>query len=148
MNVLSFVSAKRLILYREMNWDKMDPYQYHPERGLYYHEISADVICGSQPRTAYDIDLIKDKIGATDIVSLQQDKDLEYWGVNLEELRQQACNVDLTYRRCPVRELVLLKSELLMSNLLSISRHLKCVPLHCLPCAVSLASDLHLIYRG
>lgn len=89
---------------REMNWDKMDPYQYHPERGLYYHEISADVICGSQPRTAYDIDLIKDKIGATDIVSLQQDKDLEYWGVNLEELRQQACNVDLTYRRCPTQD--------------------------------------------
>ena len=61
-----------IIAVREMNWDNVNPYEYHPERGLYYHEIVPNLLCGSQPRSAYDIDLLRHKVGATDIVSLQQ----------------------------------------------------------------------------
>lgn len=37
------------------------------------------------------------------IVSLQQDKDLQHWGVNLWELQNQAEKHRITYQRCPVR---------------------------------------------
>ena len=85
-----------------MNWDHLSPYEYHPERGLYHHEILPNLLCGSQPRSAADVDIIKHEIGATDIISLQQDKDLEYWGVNLDELSRQARKNGIAFRRCPV----------------------------------------------
>ena len=85
-----------------MNWDNVNPYEYHPERGLYWHEILPNLLCGSQPQSAGDIDILHSEMGVTDIVSLQQDKDLDYWGVNLHELMHQAEHRQLKYRRCPV----------------------------------------------
>jgi hypothetical protein len=42
---------------RQMGWDHhVNPYEYHPERGLYYHEVSRNLICGSQPQTPEDIE--------------------------------------------------------------------------------------------
>ncbi|KAK9787491.1 hypothetical protein WJX73_003193 [Symbiochloris irregularis] len=29
---------------REMKWDHLNPYEYHPERGLYYHEILPNLL--------------------------------------------------------------------------------------------------------
>ena len=86
-----------------MKWDNVNPYEYHPERGLYYHTIVPNLLCGSQPRSAADIDALKANVGVTDIISLQQDKDLAYWEVNLEELRARAEHHSIAYRRCPVK---------------------------------------------
>ena len=36
------------------------------------------------------------------IVSLQQDKDLEHWGVNLRDLQYRAQELGIAYHRCPV----------------------------------------------
>ena len=91
-----------------MGWQQpdLDPYSYHPERGLYYHEVFENLICGSQPRSASDIDSLKDLLGGQGtILNLQQDKDLAYWGVNLGELCGRAEHRGLQYLRRPVSTL-------------------------------------------
>ncbi|KAG7671474.1 hypothetical protein Ndes2526B_g09363 [Nannochloris sp. 'desiccata'] len=71
----------------KMGWTTLDnPFEYRPERGLYYHYISEDVIVGSQPRNAGDIAHLANENNVRAILNLQQDKDLHHWGVNLHEL--------------------------------------------------------------
>lgn len=41
---------------RQMKWSHLNPYEYHPERGLYYHEVAPKLLCGSQPQTPQDIE--------------------------------------------------------------------------------------------
>ena len=36
-------------------WGALDPYEYHPQRGLYFNEVSPGLICGTQPRTPHDV---------------------------------------------------------------------------------------------
>ena len=46
-----------------MGWDTSgSPFEYHPERGVYFHEVYPRVICGSQPRTPDDVTLLKDQV--------------------------------------------------------------------------------------
>lgn len=54
-----------------MGWENSNPYEYHPERGLYYHEVAKNLICGSQPQTREDIEHLKFKEHVTNIVNLQ-----------------------------------------------------------------------------
>eukprot|EP00798_Chlamydomonas_sp_ICE-L_P005012 gene5012-34797_t len=70
---------------KQMGWDA-NPYEYHFERGLYYHEIAPNLFCGSMPRMASDVDELKE-LGVTAVVNLQQDKDLQYWGVCIDEIK-------------------------------------------------------------
>ena len=55
---------------KAMGWDDADPYQYHYDRGLYYHEVMPDLLCGSQPRNVEDIVKLKEDIGATVIINV------------------------------------------------------------------------------
>ena len=52
-------------------WENSNPYEYHPERGLYYHEVARNLICGSQPQTREDIEYLHCKESVTNIVNLQ-----------------------------------------------------------------------------
>lgn len=54
-----------------MGWEQANPYEYHPERGLYYHEVARNLICGSQPQTREDIEHLHHKECVTNIVNLQ-----------------------------------------------------------------------------
>ena len=54
-----------------MGWENSNPYEYHPERGLYYHEVARNLICGSQPQTREDIEHLHHKESVTNIVNLQ-----------------------------------------------------------------------------
>lgn len=56
---------------RQMGWENSNPYEYHPERGLYYHEVARNLICGSQPQTREDIEYLHGKEDVTNIVNLQ-----------------------------------------------------------------------------
>ena len=56
---------------RQMGWENSNPYEYHPERGLYYHEVARNLICGSQPQTREDIEYLHGKEHVTNIVNLQ-----------------------------------------------------------------------------
>ena len=55
---------------KAMGWKDADPYQYHYDRGLYYHEIVPDLICGSQPRHAEDITELKEEVHASTIINV------------------------------------------------------------------------------
>jgi hypothetical protein len=54
-----------------MGWDHLNPYEYHPERGLYYHEVFPNLLCGSQPQTPVDIEQLHSQERVTNIVNLQ-----------------------------------------------------------------------------
>ena len=53
-----------------MQWGTLDPFEYHPHRGLYWHEVSRGLICGTQPRSSHDVSALAD-IGVTHILNLQ-----------------------------------------------------------------------------
>lgn len=53
-----------------MGWKDADPYQYHYDRGLYYHEIVPDLLCGSQPRNVADVAELKEEVGVTTVVNV------------------------------------------------------------------------------
>ena len=87
----------------QMGWGSCDlnPYEYHPERGLYFHLIwsgEGSIICGSQPQTVEDIVALYEQ-GVTSILSLQQPKDLDYWGVDGHALFAKAAELGIDYVR-------------------------------------------------
>ena len=91
---------------RQMVWDERDPYKYYPERGMYLHELYPSLLCGSQPMSREDIRMLADLLGSRgSILSLQQDKDLAHWGVDLQDLKSEAQERDLNYLRRPVHPL-------------------------------------------
>lgn len=53
-----------------MGWKDADPYQYHYDRGLYYHEISPDLLCGSQPRNVADVAELREEVGVTTVINV------------------------------------------------------------------------------
>ena len=56
----------------KMGWQKLDnPFEYHFDRPIYYHYIQPDMIVGSQPRNALDVDHLAAE-GVTTILNLQQ----------------------------------------------------------------------------
>lgn len=96
-----------------MGWDNANPFEYHPERGLYYHEVWPNLLCGTQPQTKEDIDVLASLLGPEgSILSLQQDKDLKYWGVRWHDLESQAQHHNLAYHRCPVCSSILMPMHL------------------------------------
>lgn len=55
-----------------MGWTKLEnPFEYHFDRPMYYHYIKPDMVVGSQPRHAADVDQLKAE-GVTHILNLQQ----------------------------------------------------------------------------
>lgn len=86
-----------------MGWSERNPYKYYPEWGPYYHEVWPHVYCGSQPRSQHDIDELAALLGSDgSILSLQQDRDLRHWGVDLLSLQTRASKHHLRYLRQPV----------------------------------------------
>ena len=55
---------------KAMGWRDADPYQYYYDRGLYYHEIIPNLLCGSQPRNVEDIIELKEEVGASTVINV------------------------------------------------------------------------------
>ncbi|KAK9864906.1 hypothetical protein WJX84_012294 [Apatococcus fuscideae] len=87
---------------QQMGWK--DPYQYYPERGLYYHEVSPNLFCGSQPQSPEDIQRLRDDVGIGTVVNLQQDKDFAYWNVDFGAYQHRASQIGLDIIRCPAQD--------------------------------------------
>jgi protein-tyrosine phosphatase len=84
-----------------MGWSNVNPYEYHPERGLYYHHITPDMICGSQPRSQADIDHLVSEEGVGAVLNLQQDRDLQHWGVDVRALSARCAHHGVPLLRTP-----------------------------------------------
>lgn len=99
---LSTVEEYNKRMAERMGWHQLEnPFEYRPERGLYYHYITEDMVVGSQPRSRKDIDHLSVSEGIRAILNLQQDRDLHHWGVNIEDLRCAARNQSIELIRTP-----------------------------------------------
>ncbi|XLT11896.1 hypothetical protein HN51_057586, partial [Arachis hypogaea] len=66
-----------------------------------YTLIIDNHIVGSQPQKPEDIDHLKKEEGVTYILNLQQDKDVEYWGIDLKSITRRCHELDVRHMRRP-----------------------------------------------
>ncbi|QHN80538.1 Phosphoglucan phosphatase LSF2 [Arachis hypogaea] len=83
-----------------------NPYEYHHDLGMNYTLIIDNHIVGSQPQKPEDIDHLKKEEGVTYILNLQQDKDVEYWGIDLKSITRRCHELDVRHMRRPGKERV------------------------------------------
>lgn len=69
-----------------------------------YSGILPRLFVGSNPRTAEDIRELNQLDGITAILNLQTDDDLEYLQIDVGDLQSCARELDIDYRRVPVRD--------------------------------------------
>eukprot|EP00877_Chromochloris_zofingiensis_P003265 jgi/Chrzof1/1293/Cz10g01150.t1 len=87
---------------KAMEWN--DPYKYYFDRGLYFHEVSENLVCGTQPRNPAEVEELAAEHGVSAIVNLQQDKDFHYWGVDFEANKDKCQQLGVKIHRVPARD--------------------------------------------
>ncbi|KAF3575044.1 hypothetical protein F2Q69_00061556 [Brassica cretica] len=76
---------------------------YRHELGMNYNFLRPDLIVGSCLQTPEDVDKLR-KIGVKTIFCLQQDPDLEYFGVDIRSIQAYAKTfTDIEHIRCEIR---------------------------------------------
>lgn len=81
-----------------------NPYEYHHELGMYYTHIYDNLIVGSQPQSKYDIERLFEDEGVRAILNLQQDKDIEYWGIDINSILHKCQELGIWHMRIPARD--------------------------------------------
>lgn len=81
-----------------------NPYEYHHDLGIYYTRILDNLIVGSQPQTENDINRLYQEEGVRSILNLQQDKDIEYWEIELNAITKRCNELGIQYMRAPARD--------------------------------------------
>lgn len=71
---------------------------------LNWDEIRSDLLVGSCPMTAADLDTIKAETGATALLSLQTDDCLRHFGLNYADQRDHGERIGLEMVRAPMRD--------------------------------------------
>ncbi|KAF9618876.1 hypothetical protein IFM89_002744 [Coptis chinensis] len=81
-----------------------NPYEYHHVLGMNYTLITDDLIVGSQPQKPEDIDHLKEEQNVAYILNLQQDKDIEYWEIDLQSIVKRCKELGIRHMRRPARD--------------------------------------------
>uniref|UniRef100_A0A2P2MQY4 Phosphoglucan phosphatase LSF2ic n=1 Tax=Rhizophora mucronata TaxID=61149 RepID=A0A2P2MQY4_RHIMU len=81
-----------------------NPYEYHHDLGMNYTLITDNLIVGSQPQKPEDIDHVKHVENVAYVLNLQQDKDVEYWGVDLKSIIERCQEIGIHHMRRPARD--------------------------------------------
>lgn len=81
-----------------------NPYEYHHDLGMNYTLITDNLIVGSQPQKPEDIDHLKTEENVAYILNLQQDKDIEYWGINLRSIKDRCKQLGVLHMRRPAMD--------------------------------------------
>ncbi|XP_043726137.1 phosphoglucan phosphatase LSF2, chloroplastic [Telopea speciosissima] len=81
-----------------------NPYEYHHDLGMNYTHITHHLIVGSQPQKREDIDHLKKEEKVAYILNLQQDKDIEYWGIELGSIVNRCKELGIRHMRRPARD--------------------------------------------
>ncbi|KAM6598862.1 hypothetical protein CsatA_018471 [Cannabis sativa] len=81
-----------------------NPYEYHHDLGMNYTLIADNLIVGSQPQKPEDIDHLKQEENVAYILNLQQDKDVEYWGIDLQAIVKRCQELGIRHMRRPARD--------------------------------------------
>jgi hypothetical protein len=66
------------------------------------HEIVPGLFCGTQPRNPQEVEDLASHHGVTVIMNLQQDKDIQHWGVDLGANQHKCNELGVTLLRKPV----------------------------------------------
>ncbi|CAN1858297.1 Phosphoglucan phosphatase LSF2, chloroplastic [Linum perenne] len=69
--------------------------------GMNYKLITDNVIVGSQPQKPEDIDHLKHEENVSYILNLQQDKDVEFWGIDLQSIVTRCRELGVRHMRRP-----------------------------------------------
>lgn len=67
------------------------------------HEVADNLICGTQPRNPEEIKQLSEQHGVNVILNLQQDKDMQYWGIDWGANQQKYRELGIQLIRQPVR---------------------------------------------
>lgn len=81
-----------------------NPYEYHHDLGMNYTVISDSLIVGSQPQKPEDINHLKEEENVAYILCLQQDKDIEYWGICFDAIVKRCKEVGIRHMRRPATD--------------------------------------------
>ncbi|OIW20024.1 hypothetical protein TanjilG_31942 [Lupinus angustifolius] len=81
-----------------------NPYEYHHDLGMNYTLITDNLIVGSQPQKPEDVDHLKKEEGVAYILNLQQDKDVEYWGIDLQSIIRECRELEIRHMRNPAKD--------------------------------------------
>ncbi|KAL3653404.1 Phosphoglucan phosphatase lsf2, chloroplastic [Castilleja foliolosa] len=81
-----------------------NPYEYHHELGMNYTVITENLIVGSQPQKIEDIDHLKEEQNVGYILNLQQDRDVEYWGIDLKSIINKCKEIGIRHMRRPAKD--------------------------------------------
>ncbi|KAJ7965124.1 Phosphoglucan phosphatase [Quillaja saponaria] len=81
-----------------------NPYEYHHDLGMNYTVITENLIVGSQPQKPEDVDHLKQEEDVAYILNLQQDKDVEYWGIDLQSIIRRCQELDIRHMRRPAKD--------------------------------------------
>ncbi|XP_020212741.1 phosphoglucan phosphatase LSF2, chloroplastic [Cajanus cajan] len=81
-----------------------NPYEYHHDLGMNYTLVTDNLIVGSQPQKPKDIDHLKKEEGVAYILNLQQDKDVEYWGIDLQSIIRRCHELEISHMRRPAKD--------------------------------------------
>lgn len=81
-----------------------NPYEYHHDLGMNYTPITDDLIVGSQPQKPEDIDHLKEEENVAYILNLQQDTDVEYWGIDLQSIIKRCKELGIRHMRRPAKD--------------------------------------------
>lgn len=99
------VITRQKELYNENMKNAMNnPYEYHPERGLYYHEVDDNLLVGSQPQSAEDIRTLVEVEGITTIFNMQQDRDMIHWQVDKADLKHECRALGVNFVHHPAAD--------------------------------------------
>ncbi|XP_010931335.1 phosphoglucan phosphatase LSF2, chloroplastic isoform X2 [Elaeis guineensis] len=79
-----------------------NPYEYHHDLGMNYTIITDSLIVGSQPQKPEDIDHLKAEENVAYILCLQQDKDIEYWGIDFQSIVKRCKELGILHMRRPL----------------------------------------------
>lgn len=67
--------------------------------GMNYTQITDNLIVGSQPQKPEDIDHLKQEENVAYILNLQQDSDIEYWGMDLQPIVKRCQGLGIRHMR-------------------------------------------------
>ncbi|CAI9774933.1 unnamed protein product [Fraxinus pennsylvanica] len=81
-----------------------NPYEYHHDLGMNYTLITENLIVGSQPQKVEDINHLKEDQNVSYILNLQQDGDVEYWGIDLPSIIERCKELGIRHMRRPARD--------------------------------------------
>ncbi|GLT38456.1 hypothetical protein SLA2020_127060 [Shorea laevis] len=102
---ISVSSKNRMEEYnRAMKRMMRNPYEYHHDLGMSYTLITDNLIVGSQPQKPQDIDHLKQEENVAYVLNLQQDKDVEYWGIDLQSIIKTCQELEIRHMRRPARD--------------------------------------------